>query len=133
MYQTYAYFYVLGFESAPAAISRRLGLKPDKIWLKGEDWLPQNPRKFNNWQVHSSLEQSEIFLDAHLPSVLNIIEPKRVEILKLRDEGCDVGINCVGYYYNEHPGFHLSAKLIARLAAFSMDTDFDLYCLDKDT
>ncbi len=42
---------------------------------------------------------------------------------------CNIGINCVGYYYNEHPGFPLSAGLLCRLAAFSMDVDFDLYCL----
>jgi hypothetical protein len=132
MYKTYAYFYVIGFDDDPTTISQRLGLKPNETWLKSEDWLPNKPREFNNWQVHSSLEQSEIFLDAHIKSVLDIIEPKRAEILKLRDEGCDIGINCVGYYYDEHPGFHLSAEIIARLAAFSMEVDFDLYCLGKE-
>jgi hypothetical protein len=132
MYKTYAYFYVIGFEDEPSTINQRLALEPNETWLKGEDWLPNKPRECNSWQVHSSLEQSEIFLDAHIKSVLDIIEPKRAEILKLQNEGCDIGINCVGYYYDEHPGFHLSAELIARLAAFSMNVDLDLYCLGKE-
>jgi Domain of unknown function (DUF4279) len=76
-----------------------------------------------------TLDHSEIFLDAHIEAVLNLIEPKRSLIAELQAHDYKIGINCVGYYDGTHPGFRLSAKLISRLAAFSFDVDFDLYCL----
>lgn len=132
MYQTYAYFYISDFAVEPLEISRKLEIEPTKTWLKGDDWLPSKPRKSNNWEIHSSIDRSEIFLDKHIESVLKIIEPKRLQILSLLEQGCDIGINCVGYYYSEHPGFHLSAELITRLASFSIGIDFDLYCLSEN-
>lgn len=132
MFKTYAYFYVSGFEGEPSEISRKLELTPMKTWIKGDAWLPSKLRENNNWEIHSSIDSSEMFLDRHIESVLEIIEPKRSQILLLRKQGCSIGINCVGYYYDEHPGFHLSAELISRLAAFSIDVDFDLYCLSEN-
>ena len=129
MFKTYAYFYISGFEVEPSEISRKLELSPTKTWLKGDEWLPNKSRENNNWEIHSSIDSSEMFLDKHIESVLDIIEPKRSQIFLLQKQGCDIGINCVGYYYGENSGFHLSATLLSRLAAFSMDIDFDLYCL----
>ena len=132
MFQTYAYFYILDFEGDPLEISRKLELAPTKTWLKGDEWLPNKPRENNHWEIHSPIDRSEMFLDTHIEAVLNIIEPQRSQILSLRKQGCEIGINCVGYYYSENPGFHLSAELLSRLATFSMDVDFDLYCLDAN-
>lgn len=132
MFKTYAYFYISDFEVEPSEISRKLELSPTKTWQKGDTWLPNKSRENNNWEIHSSIDSSELFLDTHIKSVLDIIEPKHSQILSLREQGCDIGINCVGYYYNENPGFHLSAKLLSRLASFSIDVDFDLYCLSEN-
>lgn len=123
------YFYVSGFDGDASEISGKLELEPTQTWHKGDAWLPVKTRSFSNWEIHSSLDRSEIFLDAHIKAVLDIIEPRRAQILELQSQGCDIGINCVGYYYGTHPGFGLSAELLSRLAAFSMDVDFDLYCL----
>ena len=37
------------------------------------------------------------------------------------------GINCVGYYTRENPGFHLSRKLQRKLALLDLEIDFDEY------
>ncbi len=71
-------------------------------------------------------------MDTHIEAVLDIIEPKRTQILELQAQGCTIGMNCVGYYHSPNPGFGLSAKLLSRLAAFSLDVDFDLYCSCAD-
>jgi len=131
-YDTYAYFYVSDFDGDASEITRKLELKPTETWHKGDAWLPVKTRPFSRWKIHSFVDRSEIFLDAHIESVLDIIEPKQTQILELRAQGCTIGINCVGYYYDAHPGFNLSAKLLSRLAAFSLDVDFDLYCLCAD-
>lgn len=129
-YKTYAYFYVCDFAGEAIEITRLLELEPTKTWLKGDAWYhPQRPRAESNWEIHSPVDCSEIFLDTHIEAVLNIIEPKRAQIAQLQAKGYTAGINCVGYYYGTHPGFGLSAKLLSRLAAFQMDVDFDLYCL----
>ncbi len=127
--KTYAYFYVSDFAGEASEITCKLGLEPTKTWLKGDAWLPNKPRAFSCWELYSPVDCAEIFLDTHLKAILDIIEPKRTQILELREQGYSIGINCVGYYYDAHPGFNLSAELLSRLSTFSMDIDFDLYCL----
>jgi len=133
MSKTYAYFFVAGFENSPEDISQKLNLQPTKTWRKGDEWLPLKTRTFDNWEIHSTASQEEIFLDIHIKSVLEIIEPKRKQILELQNLGYEMGINCVGYFYDEHPGFGLSSELITRIASLSLDIDFDLYCLCKES
>jgi hypothetical protein len=71
-------------------------------------------------------------MDKHLEALLAIIEPKAAAIRSLQSKH-EVGINCVGYFYGENPGFHLSRDLIARLYALSLEIDFDLYCCGEKT
>ena len=131
--KTYAYFYVSDFEGEASEITRKLEIEPTETWLKGDAWYhPQRPRPFSRWKLCSPLDRSEIFLDTHIEAVLDIIEPKRTQILELQTQGYTIGMNCVGYYYSANPGFGLSAKLLSRLAAFQMDVDFDLYCSCAD-
>lgn len=137
-YETYAYFYVANFEGDASAITRKLELEPTRTWHKGDSYLPFKTSDFvktetySNWEIHSPLERSEIFLDAHIEAVLDLIEPKREQILQFQAQGYDIGINCVGYYHCANPGFHMSAKLLSRLASFSFDVDLDLYCSCED-
>ena len=129
-YETYAYFYVCDFTGEPSSITDKLKINPTKTARKGDVIRPsQKLREFNSWEIHSPLNRSEIFLDVHIKAVLEIIEPKREQILELQLQGCTIGINCVGYYTDTHPGFGLSAELLSRLAVFSLNLDFDLYCL----
>lgn len=133
LYKTYAYFYVSDFEGDVSEITRKVELEPTETWLKEDAWYyTQRPRPFSGWKLYSTLDSSEIFLDAHINAILDLIEPKREQILELQAQGCKIGINCVGYYYSANPGFSLSAKLLSRLAKFSFDVDFDLYCLCAD-
>src|SRR5215213_8255268 len=105
MWETYAYFYVSSFEGDPSEISRSLDLIPTRTWLKGESAPNGKERVGNHWQFHSPLSKSEIFLDAHLSSLLEILEARQNQIERLRERGAEIGINCVGYYHDEHPGF----------------------------
>lgn len=126
-FDTYAYFWVAGFDGSPDAITRDLGLQPTEVWAKGDSWYPGRPRPDSVWHLHSTLPRTEMFMEEHLEALLTLIEPKAEAIGSLRSRYA-VGISCVGYYRNEHPGFHLSAALIARLHVLSLDVDFDLYC-----
>ena len=128
MRETYASLWFSDFTCSPSQITERLGLAPTECWEKGEPWLPGALRQSNAWHLYSPLPRSERFLEQHLEALLEMIEPCQAKLLALAQD-YDCGINCVGYFEGEHPGFHLSAKLIGRLNKLSLDVDFDLYCL----
>ena len=127
-YDTYAYYWVRGFECNHSNISEALNLQPTTIKVKGEESKHIKGRniKENVWQFHSSLPRTETFQDAHLVKLLESLLPRKSEILALNKK-FESGINCVGYYTNSHPGFHLSSKLLSNLAKLELDIDFDLY------
>ena len=127
-YDTYAYFWVGSFKCNPEEISELLNLKPTRILIKGDliSNRSEKRRKESSWQYYSSLPRTEIFQDAHIENILKAIYSKKQEILKLGSE-YEVGINCVGYYSNVNPGFHMSAELIKKCAELNLSIDFDLY------
>jgi hypothetical protein len=130
MYDTYAYFWVRGFAGSPAMVTDELGVHPTESWSAGDPWIPGKPREFGSWHLHSPLPRSEAFMERHLEALLERLEPfaDRIHTIRQRFEA---GINCVGSYHDEHPGFHISAALISRLHALALDVDFDLYCWSK--
>lgn len=124
----YAYFWVEGFECAPEEISRRLGVSPSAVHLKGEPLAGgQRFRAANSWEVLSPLPRGAEVLDSYVEALLNLLEPCAAEIHSLASE-CEVGINCVGYYFSANPGFHFSRELLQRLSALGVSVDFDLHC-----
>ena len=52
---------------------------------------------------------------------------KKKEAIKKLKEKYDIGINCVGYYNDTNPGFHMSEDLIKSCAILGISIDFDLY------
>ncbi len=127
-YDTYAYYWVRGFECDHSEISTKLDLSPSSIKIKGElSKYRKNQRiEQNSWQFKSSLPRTEIFQDAHLANLLEFLLPRKDQILSLKKE-FETGINCVGYYTNVHPGFHINSKLLKNLAQLELNIDFDLY------
>ena len=127
-YDTYAYFWVSDFDCEPEEISSILGLQPTRILKKGALISEKSTkrRNFNSWEYNSILPRTEVFQDSHIKNILEVIYQKKHEILKLGTE-YEVGINCVGYYSNVNPGFHISAELITQCAELNLSIDFDLY------
>lgn len=127
-FDTYAYFFVHGFDCPVQQISELLQLKPSSTWLKSEAGIAGRRRQFSNWELHSPLPRTEVFQDSHLKSLLEILESRREKVLQAISR-YECGLQCVGYYTNENPGFHMEAGLVSRIAAFGLSVDFDLYCL----
>lgn len=126
-FDTYAYFYVREFDGPAETISNLLEIVPTSTWLKNELSPRGRPRKFSNWEIHSPLPRSEVFQDRHLVALVEILESKREGVIQAISK-FKCGLQCVGYYTNENPGFHMDAELIFRIAAFGLPVDFDLYC-----
>ena len=120
--ERYAYYWVAGFTD-PQEIVRVLPIEPFRI---GER---ENGEKL--WEVRSALLVNGGFIDAHLETLLETLEDHTDSIHQL-SQRYDSGINCVGYFIDEHPGFHLSADILRRLCALGVSVDFDLYCYHDD-
>jgi hypothetical protein len=126
-FDTYAYFYVTDFECDATEISKQLQLVPTETRHKGDTINAHRKRLRNDWHLHSPLPRTENAQDRHLAALLELLESKREQVLKV-SATYDCGISCVGYYTDENPGFHLDPDLISRLASFGLSVDFDLYC-----
>ena len=131
-YETYAYFWVSGFENPHSEITDLLNLAPTKAWQSGEpgEYIPK--QKESGWELHSPLPKNEMFMDAHISALIDILEPKKNEIEILSNK-YEIGINCVGYFKCANPGFHLDSKLIKKCAELNLSIDFDLYCVEEAT
>lgn len=127
-YNTYAYFWVSDFDCEPNDISELLWLKPTEIQRKGDLISEKSGRKRrqSSWKYHSSLPRTEPSQDAHLKNILDVIQ-ERKEVITTLKTMYSVGINCVGFYYNANPGFHMSSELLKACASLEVDIDFDLY------
>ncbi|MFC7339676.1 DUF4279 domain-containing protein [Haloferula chungangensis] len=131
--ETYAYLWIEGFTCDPSEISLQMRLEPYETRNAGD--LIQ--RRFDRtgqkhywpkscWKFRSRLPITETFQSSHIANILEAVEPHS-EVLRTLQKSCEVGINCVGYYWNSNPGFHLSADLIGRCARLGISIDFDLY------
>ena len=124
--ETYAYFFIEGFECEADEISASLGLEPTDAWMKGEVSGKGVIRKNSCWLLYSQLPKSELFLDKHIEALVEILLPREKNILKLADK-YDCGINCVGKF-SPSSGIHLSKELLAKVTILTVPLDFDLYC-----
>ena len=127
-YDTYAYFWVAEFDCEPEFISRTLGLEPSRAFKKGDLVSENTDRrwKHSSWEYFSTLPRTEPCQDAHIENLIKIMLERKDKILQLQST-YEVGINCVGHYYNANPGFHMSSDLIKKCAELGVSIDFDLY------
>lgn len=116
----------MGFSCPHEEITSEMGMEPSEAYNKG-DQATYGPSKFSFWQLLSPLPEGDLFLDEHLDALLPILETRAREIKNISDR-YKVGINCVGYFRDVNPGFHLSADMIKRVSDLRLSIDFDLYC-----
>ncbi len=128
--EQYAYFTVVG-EFAPADISARLNLLPTNSWKKGElNPTTKLERKLSRWSLYSELDHSKP-LEEHIESVLVQLSAEREKVSRLSSE-MDAGIQIVGYFYSDYPGFGLNRETVAQLAELNLSIDCDFYYLYSD-
>ena len=127
-YNTYAYFWIEGFDCEPWVISDLLGLQPTRTFKKGDLISDKGDkrRKTSVWEYCSTLPRTEPCQDAHISNLLEVLLQRKETIIELKSK-YDMGINCVGYYHNANPGFNMSAELINSCSEIGISIDFDLY------
>lgn len=108
--ETYAYLWIEADVLPHEEISKTLGLEPTRSWNKGDQGVHRAQRRAR-WEFRSPVSTNEIFLEAHLAAVVEALQNKSEEIASLKKK-YELGINCVGYYTNANPGFHLDPYLL---------------------
>lgn len=122
-----AYFsFVGGF--APVDISERVGMEPTRSWKKG-DINPRTKleRTHSRWIVDSRLSKQRS-LEAHVDDVLEQLRP-RAEAIRSERMQTDGGLQLVGYFHVDYPGFGLSDRVTEDMAAMKLGFDCDFYYL----
>jgi hypothetical protein len=122
----YAYFWVQGFTCSTEEVTTLLGFTPSSVEAIRTANVELHPSRPNMWIHQSPVPRGESLVQDQLEGLLQVLEPHREAVISFASKG-QAGINCVGYYYGSNPGLHLSAALLARLAALELPVDFDLY------
>ena len=130
-------FKICDFEEiTPDEISNKLGVKPTKVYVKGQKRNPTNPDgkavfKNNVWVVDSGLDKYASF-EQHMNAMLDIIEP-RTNLFKpfcskyYCEFACAIFIR---YDNNEStPWIHLNERYNKLVKKLDIEFDIDLYCL----
>src|ERR1044071_9484264 len=115
MPETYAYFYVDGFECDPNAISAHLGIQPSKSWRAGDPHPTRNNHFFERslWQIESGLPRDTYDMGAPVAAIVDMLLARFERFTSLPPHRAK-GINCVGYYFSENPGFSLTPELASK-------------------
>jgi len=129
--EQYAYITVVG-DFNPEAITARVGLKPSEAWIKGErNERTHRERKFSRWSLKSRLKLSAS-LEDHVKDVLEQALPKAEQFRQVGNE-YQVGVQLVGYFYDDYPGFAVDQDSISGLARLNVGIDCDFYYLYSDS
>jgi hypothetical protein len=129
--EQYAYLTVVG-DFDPETITARVGLQSSEAWAKGErNERTHRERKFSRWSLDSRLDRSAS-LEAHVKDVLEQALPKAEQFRQVADE-YQVGLQLVGYFYNDYPGFGLDQHSISGLARLNVSIDCDFYYLYSES
>ena len=128
MPETYAYFFIHGFDCEPDDITAHLSLAPSHTWRKGDPYSRRKNHFFDyaGWEIESGLPRDTYDMAAPVTALADMLLSRHDAFVSLPAHK-KMGINCVGYYFSENPGFRLSAELAGKITKLGLDVAFDLY------
>jgi hypothetical protein len=112
-------------EINPNEVTNILGIKPSEIIIKNE-------KKINGWFLSSEDKIIQLEFEKHLDWLLNIIYPKKQEILELIKNGFKIDISCFYSFEEEFKQTILEPKQMAKMAELGIDFWFDVYTMFRD-
>jgi len=119
-------------------ITKMLGVKPIKEYVKGQKRNPKNPNspliKENRWLMEPSINKYASF-ENQMETLLNIIESK-IDIFKPLCEKyyCEISCTLFIYYDNNEstPSIHLDARYNNLIKELDIEFDVDLYVFPNE-
>lgn len=132
-------FCISGFEDITHdEITKMLGVKPTKEYIKGQKRNPKNPNspliKENRWLMEPSSNVYTSFED-QMETLLSIIESK-IDVFKPLCEKYYCEISCALFIYFDNgestPSVHLDARYNNLIKELDIEFDVDLYVLPNE-
>ena len=139
-HQIYLNFVIADFEDAThEEISRKLGIEPFRIYLKGQKKNPNSSSAnpvvvtMNRWIMKSQLDEYSSF-DAHMNAMLDIIEPK-IDLFRPFCEKYSCDFTCALYLRYDNgesmPSIYLNARYNRLIKELNIGFDVDIYCFQN--
>jgi len=119
-------------------ITKMLGVKPIKEYVKGQKRNPKNPNptliKENRWLMEPSSSKYTSF-EGQMEALLNIIESK-IDVFKPLCEKYNCEISCALFIYYDNkestPSIHLDARYNNLIKELDIEFDVDLCVLPNE-
>ncbi len=133
-HKAHVFFAVFEFGQEDSVVTALAGFEPTESWVVGQPMRQRAdvPHRFSRWTFKSPLTLSAS-VEEHLDALLSALEPNAAGVRAVRSR-FPAHIGCAVYFRTHNPGFQLSEKITARVAALGLVLDFDLYFLgDSET
>jgi hypothetical protein len=119
----------------PDAVSRELGLAPERAFRRGEHHsrtAPHLVRRFGGWFLTSRGAVDSKDVRRHLDWLLDQLEPRSDALRRLQGAGFRMDVSCYWVSSFGHGGPALSPRLMRRLADLNLDVWFDVYLSEAE-
>jgi uncharacterized protein DUF4279 len=124
---TYATLCIYHDELEPDVVSSRLGLTPSKSQKKGQELGPNRLAPLGGWFLSSEDHVISKDVRRHVAWILDQLEGREEQFLKLKDEGYRTLIFCYWLSAHGHGGPELDPEIMQRLVSFGLLISFDMY------
>jgi hypothetical protein len=124
----------------PGAITLALGIQPSRAFAKGEKYLSKSrdpktkifsqvwlKRPWGIWAIDSKSLTTEKRVEAHLESLLNILEPQKEQIKEYLDQAEKYTLSVYIWWKPMEDGirsYELSSDFLARISSLSHFIEF---------
>jgi len=125
MPRTHVSLRILSNTVPPTEITERLGVEPNRAWLKGD--IRKGTKiveRENGWELALSSSE-EVDFEGQLMQLFENLAPV-VGLIKELHGSCAVQVSCVAYA-DMPPALNFSADLLSRMVAVNASLDIDLY------
>lgn len=129
-------FRVMGDLLDPADVTRLLGIDPSREHKKGDENLVVTKKgktmrfasyKSGLWALESSQDKYSD-LEDHLQGFLQLLEPKVIELLKLKYLGFELDFYVSYVFANaDQPGICINSDVMKRIGDLGINLGIDLY------
>lgn len=133
--EPYVYFALKGDDFDPSIITERLGIKPSDSWKKGFKRKPNAKElKFSFWSFSTVPGEGNIFIGELVNKIINELEDKIDEIIKLKEEFnlysvLEVVLEIDTNPEMSSPALSFDLRVINFLYKTQTDIDVDIYKL----
>ncbi len=128
-----ASFGYFNFACNPDEITGALGVRPDEIMRKGEEWTTSNgkirTRPFNSWGITSKSSSKDV--NVHIRNILKRLGKKHELVNKKWGKG-SFGITWKNNYLYAGTGPFFEADVLQGIARWQAELYQDIYQIDQD-